>query len=83
VHEGIEIEGGVEGVGEVVEEVDLEGLDADFGVGGVRVEELGGGRAIVAFEMLFVRLRGGGGGTRAAGFDGGWHPALRMILPGG
>ena len=31
VHEGVEVEGGVEGVGELVEEVDLEGLDANFG----------------------------------------------------
>ena len=29
VHEGVEVEGGVEGVGEAVEEVDLEGFDAD------------------------------------------------------
>ncbi|WP_433964178.1 hypothetical protein [Tunturiibacter gelidiferens] len=42
MHEGVEVEGGVEGVGEVVEELDLEGLDADFGVGGVGMEELRG-----------------------------------------
>ena len=53
VHEGVEIEGGVEGVGELVEEVDLEGLDADLWVGGVRVEERGRDGAVVAFEGVF------------------------------
>ena len=33
VHQGVEVEGGVEGVGEAVEEVDLEGLDARAGFG--------------------------------------------------
>ncbi|WP_433983240.1 hypothetical protein RBB78_17485 [Tunturiibacter empetritectus] len=47
MHEGVEVEGSVEGVGEVVEELDLEGLDANFGVGGVGVEELLGGGAVV------------------------------------
>ena len=48
VHESVEVEGGVEGVGQGVEEVDLEGLDADVGrgAGGWGV----GGRAVVAFE---------------------------------
>ncbi len=41
VHEGVEVEGGVEGVGEAEEEVELEGLDADVGLGGVGVEEGG------------------------------------------
>jgi len=34
VHEGVEVEGGVEGVGEAVEELDLEGLDVGLGGGG-------------------------------------------------
>jgi hypothetical protein len=57
VHEGVEIEGGIEGVGELVEEVDLEGLDANFRVGGVGVEEVGRGGAIVAFEGVLGRGR--------------------------
>jgi hypothetical protein len=53
MHEGVEIESGVEGVGELVEEVDLEGLDANFWVGGVGVEEHRRGGAVVAFEGVF------------------------------
>ncbi len=32
MHEGVEVEGGVEGVGEAEEEVELDGLEADVGV---------------------------------------------------
>ena len=39
VHEGVEVEGGVEGVGQAQEEVELEGLEADVRRGGVRMEE--------------------------------------------
>ncbi len=83
VHEGVEVEGGVEGVGEVVEEVDLEGLDADFGVGGVWVKESGRGGAVVAFEGVFGRDGLGGGGF--GGFAVCWAEAfcVAMILPGG
>ena len=77
VHEGVEVEGGVEGVGEVVEEVDLEGFDANFGVGGVGVEECRRGRAIVAFEGVFGRACFGGGGFGALRFGGRRHSALR------
>ncbi len=85
MHEGVEIEGGVEGVGEAVEKFDLEGLDADVVWGG------GGGgigrRAVVAFEG-FGGLRGGaverrgevaagcGGTTR---FGGGGHESRRAL----
>jgi hypothetical protein len=55
VHEGVEVEGGVEGVGEALEEVDLQGLDADVG-GGVGGMGLGGG-AVVAFEVGVGVLR--------------------------
>ena len=76
VHEGVEVEGGVEGVGELVEEVDLEGLDADFGVGGVGVKECGRGGAIVAFEGVFGWGRFGGGGFGVLRFVGRRHSAL-------
>ena len=77
VHEGVEVEGGVEGVGEVVEEVDLQGLDANSGVCGVGVEELGCGGAVVAFEVVFGRWRFGAGWWSAARFGRGRHSALR------
>jgi hypothetical protein len=70
VHEGVEVEGGVEGVGELVEEIDLERLDADFGVGGVRMEEHRRSGAIVAFEAGFGWGRSGGDGFGAQRFDG-------------
>ena len=63
VHEGVEVEGGVEGVGEGVEEVDGEGLDADVGVRCVGVEE--GARARV----------GVGDEVNDLGFDVGGHAA--------
>ena len=53
VKQGVEIERGVEGVGETEEKVELQGLDADVGVGGVGVEEGAAGRvsgAVVTFE---------------------------------
>ncbi len=62
VHEGVEVEGGVEGVGEGVEEVDLEGLDADLRVGCVRMVERGRGGAIVALEGVCGRGSFGGDG---------------------
>jgi hypothetical protein len=75
VHEGVEIEGCVECVGQSVEEVDLERLDANFGVDGVRVEECGRGGAVVAFEAVFGRGRFGGFGVlRLVGWR---HSALR------
>ncbi len=77
VHESVEIEGGVEGVGELVEEVDLEGLDANFWVGGVRVEEDRRGGAIVAFEGMGGRGCFGSGGFRAWRFGGRRHSAFR------
>ena len=77
VHEGVEVEGGVEGVGEAVEEVDLEGFDANFRVCSVGVEELGCGGAVVAFEVMFglgrLRVRW----WRGARFGRGRHSALR------
>ena len=39
VHQGVEVERGIERVGERVEEVDLERLDANLGVGGVGVKQ--------------------------------------------
>ena len=58
VHESVEIEGGVEGVGEVVwRKLDLEGFDANFGVCGVgrgRVRACGG--AVVALEGVLGRV---------------------------
>jgi hypothetical protein len=57
VHKGVEVEGGIESVGEDVEEVDLEGLDSNFWVGGVGVEELGRGGAVVTLEGVFWRFR--------------------------
>ena len=77
MHEGVEVEGGVEGVGEVVEEVDLERLDANFRVGGVGVKEYGRGGTVVAFEGFLGRGRGGAGGRSAARFGGRRHSALR------
>ncbi len=57
VHEGVEVEGGVEGVGESVEEVDLEGFDADVG-GEIGVESLG---PVVSFKGVAPpALRGRG-----------------------
>ena len=55
VHEGVEVEGGVEGVGEALEEVELERFDADVGVGGVGVEEdalAGGGGGAYGFVLV-------------------------------
>jgi hypothetical protein len=76
VHEGVEVEGGVEGVGEFVEEVDLEGFDANFWVGGVGVKECGRGGAIVAFEGVFGWGRFGGDGFRALRLVGWRHSSL-------
>src|SRR5882757_8605352 len=76
VHEGVEIEGGVEGVGELVEEVDLEGFNANFWVGGVGVKECGRSGAIVAFEGVFGWGRFGGGGFGALRLGGWRHSAL-------
>jgi len=53
-----------------VEEVDLEGLDANFGVGGMGVEEYRRGGAIVAFEGAFGWGRSGGDGFGALRFVG-------------
>ena len=39
VHEGVKVERGVEGVGETLEKVELQGFDADVRVGGVGVKE--------------------------------------------
>jgi hypothetical protein len=52
VHEGVEVERGVQGVGELVEEVDLEGFHANSGVGGVRMKEDWRGRAVVTLEWV-------------------------------
>ncbi len=62
VHESVQVEGSVEGVGEVVKEVDLEGFDTNFRVCGVWMKELRRGRSVVAFEVVFLRGRGGAGG---------------------
>jgi hypothetical protein len=77
VHEGVEVEGGIEGVGEVVEELDLEGLDANFRVGGVGMEELRGWGAVVTFVRVLGCGRFGACGWSGARFDGGRHSALR------
>ena len=76
VHEGVEVESRVERVGQVVEEVDLERLDANFGVDGVRVEECGRGGAVVAFEVVFGWGRIGGDGFGVLRFGGRRHSAL-------
>ncbi len=83
VHEGVEVEGGVEGVGELVEEVDLEGFDANFGVGGVGVEENRRGGAVVAFEGVFGWGRFGGGGFGLLRFGAVEAFCFGLILPGG
>jgi hypothetical protein len=57
VHQCVKVESGVESVGEVVEEVDLEGFDSNFWVGGVLVEELGRLGAVVSFEWLVLGWR--------------------------
>ncbi len=78
VHQGVEVERGVEGVGERVEEVrPVEGLDANFGVGGVRVKEFRRGGAVVPFEAVFGRGGLGGGGFGGLRFVGWRHSALR------
>ncbi len=53
VHQGVEVEGGVEGVGEAVEEVDLEGFDA---WDGMAAGCAGVGGRIVAFEGVLCLL---------------------------
>jgi len=72
MHEGVEIEGGVEGVGEAVEKVDLERLDANFrGFGG----GVGSGRVVALEEIVGRGLVGtGGGGSR---FVGDWHGKIQ------
>jgi hypothetical protein len=52
VHEGVEVKCGVESVGEVMEEVDLERLDANLWVGCVRVKEHRRSGAIVTFKLV-------------------------------
>jgi hypothetical protein len=52
VHEGVEVERGVEGVSELMEEVDLEGFDANSGVSGVGVKENWRGRPVVTLERV-------------------------------
>jgi hypothetical protein len=64
VHEGVEVEGGVESVGEAEEEVELEGVDAGLRVHGVGMEE-GAGGGVVAFEVMV-------GGGRGRGVKGLW-----------
>ena len=59
MHEGVEVKGGVEGVGKAEEEVELEGLDADVGVGGVGMEEGAAGRSVVPFVRCGVRMERG------------------------
>ena len=59
-----------------MEEVDLEGFDTNFGVGGVGMEENGRGGAIVAFEGMFGWGRIGGAGFGALRFVGRRHSAL-------
>ena len=77
VHQGVEVEGAVEGVGEVVEELDLEGLDANLGVGRVGVEELLAWGAIVTLVGVLGRGCFGSGRWRRTRFDGRRHSALR------
>jgi hypothetical protein len=75
VHEGVEVEGGVEGVGEALEEVDLQGLDADVG-GAVCGGGVGRG-AVVALEVGVGILLGLGEVAACCGgafrFLGGGH----------
>ena len=62
VHEGVEVEGGVERVGEFVEEGDLEGFDSNLWVSGMLMEELRRRRAVVSLvRVLGLRLFGAGG----------------------
>jgi hypothetical protein len=76
VHEGVEVKGSVEGVSELVEKVDLERLDANFWIIGVRVEECRRGGAVVAFEGVCGRGRFGGGGFGVLRFVRRRHSAL-------
>jgi hypothetical protein len=77
MHEGVEVEGGIEGVGEFVEKRNLEGFDANVWVGGVGVEELRGRRAVVSLVMMLGLGRFGAGGWSRARFDRGRPSALR------
>ena len=79
VHEGVEVKCGVESVGEVMEEVDLERLDANLWVGRVRVEEYRLSGAIVTFKMVLGRRRFWGRGCDALRFDGRRHSACDDI----
>ncbi len=76
VHEGVEVEGGVEGVGQLVEEVDLKGFDANLWVRCVRVEEYRRGGAVVTFEGVFGWGCFGGDGFGALRLVGRRHSAL-------
>ena len=76
MHEGVEVEGGVEGVSKFVEEVDLKRLNANLWVCGVGVEEYGRGGAVVAFEGVFGWGCFGGDGFRALRLVGRRHSAL-------
>ena len=60
LQEGLEIEGGIEGVGESQEEFSLARLDADGGRGGRRSRASG---AVIALKRLGVILRGGLGAS--------------------
>jgi hypothetical protein len=77
VHEGVDVEGGVEGVGEAVEEVNLKRLDADVVGGDGSGDVILDGGAIVAFEDVtglgYVSTGGGG----SSGFSGCRHADSR------
>ncbi len=76
MHQGVEVERGVERVGEAEEEVELQRLEADVGRGRVGMEErsrLTGGGPVVAFEWF---RRGHARGT--AGFGCGRHLLTRF-----
>jgi DNA-binding PadR family transcriptional regulator len=88
VHEGVEVEGGVEGVGEAVEEVDLEGLDAEFleESGNATVVEEGGKRVYTITEQGKEFLAANRSSAEAAmgrmrgnGFPDGGGPAPQLI----
>jgi len=77
MHEGVEVEGCVEGVGKVVEEPDREGFNTDVGGSDVGVGDMGRGGAVVALEGVLGLGRFSRDGFRAARFDGLRHSALR------
>ena len=72
VHEGVEVEGGVERVGEALEEVDLQGLDADVG------SRTGGGGAGDGAVVALEGMRSVGGAVGRRNDVAGWGGTARF-----